>query len=303
MSCSPPERRQDHLFSTRPSSSSGALAADAAAARQLAELRALRGNAYRRGQCCQRRIVVSAAEGAKAQPRGVCGRLLAAILWALYWLAMPPLFALELLGRALWVLWCSVFRVVAVMASSLLRPHFWMGVVAAAAAITWLARENCTPPSVSPQSVGAENRGGVSVQCSSDAAWVWQLLAYARQFEALALQWRPFLAGLYRDVVGMFDEAVEEILGTFFPGSRCRLRGGTEGAAAACAALPEVRAVRAAPDCAAVRRAHHDGQRHFHPDLLRLRHPACSMEALEACSVALNLAVESRRTELGCPGR
>merc|ERR1712150_84466 len=70
-----------------------------------------------------------------------------------------------------------------------------------------------------------------------------------------------------------------------------------------CSTQAELQGVRQARDCNALRRAFHDGQRQFHPDHLRIKHPACSSQILEACSIALNAAMEARRAELSCPAR
>ncbi|CAE7416335.1 Cdc40 [Symbiodinium natans] len=100
------------------------------------------------------------------------------------------------------------------------------------------------------------------------------------------------------DVVTELDHQMAQLLLR----GRCPYRG-IEEAREACMLRPDSLALRRASDCATLRRAYYDGQKQVHPDRLRLLHPACSEEVLQACSVAMNLAFEHRRAELGCPAR
>jgi len=212
-------------------------------------------------------------------------------------LAAPLLAAMALLGWLLWAAWSGAFVCAAFVARTASRPHFWLGVAAAGIAVAWTGWQHCVE--VPDAAAIAAGRDLVKVVCASERHWALQLREVTRLVLALSVE-----AGAEAQrVATMAQELFDDIVGVFFPNRRCRLRGDVQEVAAACAGQPELRAARGAPDCAYLRRAHHDGQRHFHPDHFRLKHPACGAEVLEACSVALNLAVEARRAELGCPAR
>eukprot|EP00439_Symbiodinium_sp_Y106_P040192 s2379_g4.t3 len=57
-----------------------------------------------------------------------------------------------------------------------------------------------------------------------------------------------------------------------------------EEAREACLSRSDSLILRRASDCSTLRRAYYDGQKQVHPDRLRLLHPACDTEVLQACS-------------------
>eukprot|EP00439_Symbiodinium_sp_Y106_P039881 s2379_g4.t2 len=60
-----------------------------------------------------------------------------------------------------------------------------------------------------------------------------------------------------------------------------------EEAREACLSRSDSLILRRASDCSTLRRAYYDGQKQVHPDRLRLLHPACDTEVLQACSALL----------------
>ncbi|CAK9109750.1 unnamed protein product [Durusdinium trenchii] len=122
------------------------------------------------------------------------------------------------------------------------------------------------------------------------ASQAWELLKSTSS--SLTLHWVWFVASL---------QEIEHRVALLLLQGRCPFRDLDE-AQQACQSCPDLVLLRRAPDCHALRKAYHDGQRQVHPDLLRLQHPACAAELLQACSVALNLAFDTRRHELNCPG-
>eukprot|EP00927_Polykrikos_kofoidii_P063785 TRINITY_DN58680_c0_g1_i1.p1 TRINITY_DN58680_c0_g1~~TRINITY_DN58680_c0_g1_i1.p1 ORF type:complete len:316 (-),score=29.79 TRINITY_DN58680_c0_g1_i1:98-955(-) len=275
------------LFNTRPSVSGSAPVTNADMVDQeLSALRHTRRQAYRRNQgpCCLR------ASGRESKPAGIFSRLAMACCWVVAMVVSPLLLVASLLGRFVWFLWSSFFVCLSFVLGSLFRLHFWVGIVTAGGLLALVAKSHCTD---------APHPTAINVVCTSDHPWAFELREAARRASSLSIEGR--VVAMRATDIG--SDAIGIVLGTVFPGKYCRFRGTADDVAVACAQKSELRVVLRAPDCAALRRAHHEGQRHFHPDRLRLKHPACSSEVLEACSVALNLAVENRRKELGCQPR
>eukprot|EP00435_Cladocopium_sp_Y103_P037601 s1787_g10.t1 len=183
--------------------------------------------------------------------------------------------ALQVLGSFAWSGFTAAL-------SCLMQPHFWLGLLTAfllCGMITWgSCAEEPTPPRL-------------RLVCSFEsplALQAWEVLKSTSTTISLSWLW---LAGYLREI--------EHRTALALLGGRCPFRD-VEEARAACQSRPDLVLVRHAKDCAALRKAYHDGQRQVHPDLLRLQHPACSGDILQACSIALNLALEARRAELQC---
>jgi len=177
-----------------------------------------------------------------------------------------------------------LFTAAFIMATSALRPHFWVGVFVTTAAFAWFIKTQCVEQSFLQDDGVAKP---IVVVCTSDETWVWQARDHFQALHALG-------AGVVSGLTCAFETFTE-----FFWGRSCPFRN-IEDARVFCAGQREFQAVRHALDCMALRRAYHDGQRQFHADHLRVRHPGCKADILEACSIALNLAAEVRRAELPC---
>lgn len=270
---------QDVLnFSTRPSASLGEAGTEplpGACREDLASLRAIRMQAYqeKHGGPCRRR-------------RGHLPCIFAV-------LTAPMVLAATLLRRMLAV----ALVVIGFPLSALAKPHFWLGALAAVAVAICTAWQHCVVPVSSWQ---VDQEGPVQLICESKHQWARDLhgaVAWTT-WSAIALlaEGQAYIAQLLNSAALARDAALWPLFGW------CPFRD-VDDAVARCALRPELERVRGAADCAALRRAFHEGQRQFHPDHLRLKHPACNEKVLEACSVALNTAMEERRTSLSCPAR
>lgn len=265
---------------TRPSAS--AVAAEAAAAPAAAELRSLRaarGRAYRerQGVCCRRYHRL--------------GCFIA--------LVTAPLFMAAAAARCALLLCLTLLRA---LLSGLLRPHFWLGAGAALAAGAGFASTHCAQ-SPGALTLHAAGPGAVRYVCESDHPWVLQAHEATWTALALASQGRAVAQQLLDEFKRIGDAALYAQGALLWPIFGWCPYWDAEDARAICGRQPEFQAVRRAESCALLRRAFHNGQRQFHPDHLRTRHPACDAQVLEACSIALNAAMEARRAELSCPGR
>ncbi|CAJ1370683.1 unnamed protein product [Effrenium voratum] len=165
----------------------------------------------------------------------------------------------------------------------LVRPHFALGALSAMALAAAAFRQSCAE---TPAEAGA-----LRLVCHIDSPLALQAWEMSQQAEAFWLASRAWLAGVL--------DTFEHRLALLLLRGRCPFRD-LEEARAACQQRQDLLAVRRSSDCGALRKAYHEGQRQVHPDRLRVQHPACSSEVLQACSVALNLAFEARRAELGC---
>lgn len=270
-------------FSTRPSASLGESTAEDSAlvqdsASELKRLRDIRMQAYRQkhGGPCRRR-----------SGRGAC---VCAVL------TTPVVFVVWILRR----IFSVVLAGLAAILGSLLQPYFWCGVCAALALLVCLARSHCVEPARALIPQGPGRPQPVQFLCETDHPWAQELrhlvLSVSESAAILVLESRVWLAQ-FLDTAASFRDAV---LWPLF--GWCPYRS-AEDALQRCAQQVELQRVREAPDCTSLRRAFHEGQRLFHPDHFRLRHPACSEKVLESCSVALNGAMEQRRGALKCPAR
>eukprot|EP00747_Dinoflagellata_sp_TGD_P034092 gnl/TRDRNA2_/TRDRNA2_137049_c0_seq1.p1 gnl/TRDRNA2_/TRDRNA2_137049_c0~~gnl/TRDRNA2_/TRDRNA2_137049_c0_seq1.p1 ORF type:complete len:286 (+),score=12.49 gnl/TRDRNA2_/TRDRNA2_137049_c0_seq1:115-972(+) len=271
----------------RPSVSAGSgLVEDAAVhAEELDDLRTLRARAYRHRHR-------SGCGGIVGGSR--CGRLF-----------LPCRIVLCVVCSVVSLLRCTLSAIAAIawaILSSFFQPQFWLGVLLTLLVLSGLALTHCTE-----QAPMAVDQGqAVRVLCMSDHPWASEVRSVAISAIALLREVHVFAHRLAwmgsTTLEGRWaHDAFEVVVGTIL-GTRCPFRS-PDDALAKCTERWELQSVRRAIDCAALRRAHHDGQRQFHPDHLRLRHPSCSSEVLQSCSVALNLALESRRAELNCPAR
>ncbi|CAK9109797.1 unnamed protein product [Durusdinium trenchii] len=164
--------------------------------------------------------------------------------------------------------------------------HFFLGALAAVLLCAWTAWQSCDAPE-------PHLERHLRLVCSFEsplASQAWELLKSTSS--SLTLHWVWFVASL---------QEIEHRVALLLLQGRCPFRDLDE-AQQACQSRPDLVLLRRAPDNHALRKAYHDGQRQVHPDLLRLQHPACAAELLQACSVALNLAFDTRRHELNCPG-
>eukprot|EP00933_Yihiella_yeosuensis_P072644 TRINITY_DN81105_c0_g1_i1.p1 TRINITY_DN81105_c0_g1~~TRINITY_DN81105_c0_g1_i1.p1 ORF type:complete len:300 (+),score=34.27 TRINITY_DN81105_c0_g1_i1:96-902(+) len=260
------------VFSTRPSRAlSVAEGTDAQA--ELLSLRAKRREAYQanRSMFCP--------ECCPGRRSGCCCRLFALVLSPLSFLA-----------TLLQLLFASLIHLIASFFGCLFRAHFWVGVVAASIAISGIASSHC----IDMSGPASEPSAHLHYVCKSDSPFLLEARDRMREVVSLVEQARLQAMQIASDLE---HRVYSQILGR-----SCRFRNENEARFLCLGGHDEI-ALRRATDCAALRRAYHDGQRNFHPDKLQLQYPSCSLEVLEACSIFLNLALEGKKTELGCPQR
>ncbi|CAK9057972.1 Pre-mRNA-processing factor 17 [Durusdinium trenchii] len=212
---------------------------------------------------------------------GSCGRRYGAAFF-LVDVVLCPVFALFSVFRQLLRLWWKSFTAWL----SCMDCHFFLGALAAVLLCAWTAWQSCDAPE-------PHLERHLRLVCSFEsplASQAWELLKSTSS--SLTLHWVWFVASL---------QEIEHRVALLLLQGRCPFRDLDE-AQQACQSRPDLVLLRRAPDNHALRKAYHDGQRQVHPDLLRLQHPACAAELLQACSVALNLAFDTRRHELNCPG-
>lgn len=271
-------------FTTRPSASLGEDGEGSTLSRETASemqsVRAIRMQAYKQkhGGLFRRR-----------SSRCACA-------WAV--LTAPLVIAWSILRRLLDSL-CAVANAVLGVLS---EPTFWIGVCSALAFVWWLAWQHCAERAAAPNPRWPEHQP-VQLICESRHPWAhelrgaaWSLMALMADGRARAAEGWVTLSSATEAVVRFCSEPLWPLFGW------CPYRS-AEDALTRCGQRAELQAIREARDCGLLRRAFHEGQRQFHPDHLRLKHPACSDKILEACSVALNAAMEDRRGALGCPTR
>jgi len=168
----------------------------------------------------------------------------------------------------------------------IMHLHFLLGAVAAfavMAAASWQVCMEIQAPAPS-----------VHVVCRAESPTALQVRDVARTVStSISLNW-----AWLTNIVTELEHRVAQLLLR----GQCPYRT-PEEAREACLSRSDSLILRRASDCSTLRRAYYDGQKQVHPDRLRLLHPACDTEVLQACSVALNLAFEHRRAELGCPAR
>lgn len=270
--------REAPCFTTRPTTSFGTSVQAAAVAEAMRDARSLRRQAYRqrhRCGCCEcvlRYWPLRKTAGLICWLLGIVTTLVRLVLFVL----LSPLL---LLGRAV------------------LQPSFWLGAFGTLGLVAcfgfWACREQSMDQALySPSSVVQ-----VSVICTTNHPLASDAREALQRLFAIAIEWQVFLQHWADELQRAAAYVVFVITG-----SQCPFRD-ADDALASCHEQREVRLIREAPDCPTLRRAHHDAQRQFHPDHLRVRFPKCGNEVLEACSVALNLFVENRRTALECSGR
>lgn len=271
-------------FTTRPSASLGEASevheAEMNTAEELASLRAIRMQAYREkyGGPCRRRK----------------GRLACACA-----VFTTPL---VLVVAVLRYVFLAAISVLLTLLSVLLNPHFWLGFFAASAVFGCAAWQFCVESSA-PMASQRALTPKLRVACQTDHPWaqelrgaLWSAAALLAQGRMLAAEGSSFALNLLVHFANARDALLWPLFGW------CPYRD-ADDALVRCAQRTELERVRAASDCAALKRAFHEGQRLFHPDHMRLKHPSCSDKVLEACSVALNAAMEERRRSLSCPAR
>lgn len=273
-------------FTTRPSASLGEVGTEdddavvSGSAAELDRLRAIRGKVYRE------------------KYRGPCRRRSSRFACACALLTEPIVFA----ATATQHLILSVLAVLGAIFSALLRPQFWLGALSTLALVARLTWHHCavSPSGTMAPQLPGHPAGPVRFTCENNHQWAQDLRDSVWTAGAYVAENRERVFQITDDMARVRDALLSSWLWPFL--GWCPFRDEAD-AVSRCAQREELEQIRSAGECAALRRAFHQGQRHFHPDHLRFKHPDCSDKILEACSVALNAAMEARRHTLNCPAR
>jgi len=267
---------------TRPSTSASGLATGALpSASDLQRVRAARRQAYHEKQgcaCCRRHPIASRA----------------------FALVTAPCLIMSCVLRIFLRLVISLLQT---LVGALLQPHFWFGAALSLAASTSLLWESCHEL----PAFGAVNVPGIpgvtSFVCKIDNPRAAQVrdafLTAASTFSVGRTLLQDYFDTAFLAAINFADTCRAR---AWFLFGSCPFAS-IDDAVGNCAGQHALEEVRHATDCGLLRRAFREGQRQFHPDHLRTRYPSCEAGILEACSVALNGAMEARRAELNCPGR
>ncbi|CAE7367385.1 Cdc40, partial [Symbiodinium necroappetens] len=184
-----------------------------------------------------------------------------------------PLLLCACMLRAIFhLLWTSLTGLLHCM----MHLHFLLGAVAAFAVIAAASWQLCTEVQAPAPSV--------HVVCRAESPAALQVRDVARTLStSISLNW-----AWLTNIVTEFEHRVSQLLLR----GQCPYRT-PEEAREACLSRPDSLVLRRASDCSTLRKAYYDGQKQVHPDRLRLLHPACDTEVLQALLEA-NPGIERR---------